>query len=291
MYLFNVLVIFVALLPKTHLHKLTAEISENFQSNCEDLIFHQLKNQHFYKAVLCGVNPPSDDPTKMIFVKTQLYHLMVVSGSHWVLLEQILTWALSRFSKVLPTDLLLGAAFLFFALATGFQPPIVRAFFAFLIAKFILNKDARLDGFLVNWLATLACLAVFPHWLNSFSLYLSACASLAVSAWPNSKGFKQKMLALMMTQILLLLTVLPWSWIGLLSNLLIAPILNILLIPLAVLVCIWHSFEIAFVIIFELLDQWSLFFQPSPDLNFSGSPPWLILLLCVLCRRYTLKFS
>ena len=135
-----------------------------------------------YKALVCGKRLPYGE-LKQIFVKGGLIHLTVVSGAHLLFLENL------YLKLPLPKPIKNGGLCFFlilYALASQFQPPVVRALFSF----FLLQFSQRLKLF---WSATgrtllsaLFCLIYNKDWIDSGSLQLSVLASLVYSVPKSS---------------------------------------------------------------------------------------------------------
>jgi len=173
-----------------------------------------------YGGLFCGSND-IDGETKNLFLRTGLYHLLVVSGAHLILLERLLDRLLRERQR------LKLAVFFLFALTCQLNPPILRALFGQgfrLLSKrqsLFLNDETRL------LLAGLWCLILFPQWLGSLSLLLSWAASLALN-YRIAEWKKHFVIALYL---------LPWvhalSFAMILNNLVFGLVFETILFPLS----------------------------------------------------------
>lgn len=147
--------------------------------------FQQLPNssQHLelLEAFLCGKNL-SSAAIKEIFINTSLMHLIVVSGSHLILLMITLEYL---FGKIISKTTLLILLFSY-ALLTGLQPPVLRSFFTILLGEVSLKRKLHWTREQNVFFASLCCLALFPNWIFSYSLILSLLAGLPLAAIERS---------------------------------------------------------------------------------------------------------
>ncbi len=184
-------------------------------------------------ALLCGKNLP-DQKHQSIYALSGLIHLFVVSGSHFLFIEQI-----ASFCKIpLFIRLLIHLCFLF---CSGFQPPAARFFIHFIL--FTVTPGPTLDQTLRRdqrtFLSGLITLCLFPQWIHSFSLLLSWAASLAISCCQEFGGTIQR---LILTQLAIFCMLFPLLCqiqtphpLSILMNLILGPVLGIALLPLAIL--------------------------------------------------------
>lgn len=181
-----------------------------------------------YQAIVCAQNLPSTD-FKDALVTTGLIHLIVVSGSHLILLKEGLQKLLGNCKRALL--IILVILFLYCGVCK-LEPPVVRAFMALLLS--LLNKKFKLfwSPGRVTHLAGLSSLALFPEWLFSKSLLLSWLASLSLIHSKN--GLTQSALCyLLLMPILIEFSPLsPWT---IAINFFFSSLIGLLLFPLAAL--------------------------------------------------------
>lgn len=134
------------------------------------------------RALLCGAELHEPE-LHLLLVEVGLYHLVVVSGAHLTFLER-------SFRRLLPVraHALLPLFLGFYALVSGWQPPVVRAWIQCGLGTSARSSPADV---LKSWIW---CLALHPQWIHSLSLHLSvvACLILTVS-WrssPLTLGFR-----------------------------------------------------------------------------------------------------
>lgn len=122
-------------------------------------------------SLLCGENLRNAE-WKHALTRTSLIHLFVVSGSHLVLLEQILLFLrLPLFARFF--------LWFLFTLLCGWQAPLVRALVS--AAMWRLPIAAFWPRDISVLLSGLMTLILFPEWSESRSLLMSWTAAIALS--------------------------------------------------------------------------------------------------------------
>lgn len=192
------------------------------------------------QALLCG-EKITDTQLKDHLSKTSLIHIFIVSGSHLILLD--------RFLSILKIPLFLRFLSLgFYSLAVGWQAPAVRALGALFLRWGLQRWRIAFPADLVVLACGMLTLAIFPTWWQSLSFQMSWCAALALSA-PSVVGLSSRSWkAALLSHFLILLIMAPllWGWaslhpVGVLSNLLLAPVVALVLLPLSF-VAVFHEF-------------------------------------------------
>lgn len=210
------------------LHERVAEFLLSGQELCGRTLPESIY-LHLNRALICGANlPPGED--KRLFLDTGLMHLMVVSGSHLVFLEQLL--------RFLPARVLLPVLGVYCFL-TGFQPPVMRSFVRRGLAP---HASARgMTGIQTELLTAVAVLAFFPEWIFSRSFLMSWVCGLALILPPLfPKG------AVFDASVKIYLLLLPFSLaspLTVLWNALFAPAVGLILFPVNLVAAIlpWAS--------------------------------------------------
>lgn len=215
------------LMLQTGLHTKLADFAMPFHQACvANSPSSQFEN--FYQAIVCG---RSLEPSSFTFDLrvSGLLHLIVVSGSHFLVLLSVMKLVFSGRLSVIAQFL----ALLLLTLVTQFQAPGVRALFHIGLQN--LNKKWKL-----NWLPSQTCLLTgllsltfCPDWWSSPSLRLSWAASLALSVNPQDILRTQLRIYLFLFPLLL-----PFSFshpISVPINLLLSVPLGFLLFPLSLL--------------------------------------------------------
>lgn len=121
------------------------------------------------------------------FRQSGTFHLLIISGSHFVLVAGLLIWILRRFSiHRWPTALAVLAAAWGYALLVGLDPPVWRAVVAVSIWQLVHLLYRRPDG--VNILGACACVLLVTQPSNlfaaSFQLTFGAVFALVAVAAP-----------------------------------------------------------------------------------------------------------
>lgn len=218
--------------------KNTTALAEIFHQKCVQALPTESVNQNTLSALLCGENI-TDIALKENLVKTSLIHIFIVSGSHLILLDELL--GILQFPVFL-RFLFLGS----YSLAVGWQAPAVRALIALAARILFRHWRWKFPADLTVLAAGLTTLALFPEWWSSLSLVMSWCAALAL-CWASVLKIKNKFFALLISQIAIFIFMsLPlWGFgalhpLSLLYNLVLAPVVAYLLLPLAFFAVIIH---------------------------------------------------
>lgn len=266
------------------------EHSKNFcQSQIPDSPYHEL-----YGAIVCGM--AIHNPTyKQIFINSGLIHILVVSGSHLLFLEQI------PFLKKIDLKWKLGFILFPFTCLTGFQAPVARAFIIRTLSLTKFKNQVHLSAIQTQALGTVICFLVMPEWIHSLSFSLSWICGLILAS-PKISATSSEF----ENSIKIFLGLIPFaSYMGLVSpisiitNWLIAPIIGTILFPLSILSTWIHQLtpyiDMVWTLLLKLLIPFS---AVSPEfVQFGAShlqftyPLFLHgLLLCleVKCKRNTL---
>lgn len=154
--------------------ELFAKISSYSQRFCTEMAFKSEISPHFRSSLVCGTNLPHSEEY-ILLQRTQLLHWIVVSGGHLIFWLQILD-ILSR--KHLP-HFFRWSFCLLYVFITGFQAPCVRSFFQLYLGQhnWFIRNSSPIKIFSA---AILLSLCVSPHWIHSYSFYMSGLASLAL---------------------------------------------------------------------------------------------------------------
>lgn len=132
--------------------------------------------RHLYEAIVCGAAPPPS-PERFWFQATGLYHLLVVSGSHLILLGQ---WVSTLATGPRRTPFVLGTLALY-CMTCLLAPPVVRAFAQILLIRLSISLRLNMSPPQICLATGTLCLAGFPGWSDSLSFWLSWLASLLCS--------------------------------------------------------------------------------------------------------------
>jgi ComEC/Rec2-related protein len=184
-----------------------------------------------YRALSCGINPNQNN-NYFILKTLSLWHLLVVSGSHLVVLDFILNFTFKNFTSEKNRFYLKLFVFIGFAFMTGLQAPLLRAIFQVLIAK--INQFLKLNlssSEIVLWSGVL-CLIFFPYLCSSLSLQLSWMASLILSHFSNKNLLSLHTLIYIFILPVIATLQIPHP-VSIFYNLIFGPLLSIVLFPMS----------------------------------------------------------
>lgn len=223
-------IFFLSALLQIHLNDLKA-FSHQLQKTCaEKLDANSPVARDLNRALACGIDLPSRSAWKQLLTRTGLYHLVVVSGSHLVLLEVAL--------RGLP-GALFGSMSVLLLLMTGLQAPLARG----LCARYApISARGPFRVALVHFLT----LGAFPDWSGSLSLALSTAASfgLAVRTPPGKWRYLAQLILPWLFTFPLVAGFSPPHPTQLWCNILGAGFITFALTPLAYLQLLWPALNL-----------------------------------------------
>lgn len=267
----------LSLKPFPSLLKNTTDLSGTYQQKCLRAL-PAIENSHGAMAsLLCG-EKVTDEDLKLQLSKTSLIHIFVVSGSHLLLIDEFLS--------ILRIPFFVRWLFLAaYSVLVGWQAPAVRALGALSTRRIFHSYRLYFPADLAVLLAGFMCLVLFPDWWTSLSFQMSWCASLGL-ALPrvlgrSSLGPWQRALR---AQAFIYLVMLPtlWGWgslhpLGILINLLVAPLVSLALLPLALATVILPFSLPIFATSFHLFER-LLVYLAEPVLLPAGGSPGVVFL-------------
>lgn len=145
-------------------------------------------------AFICGADLDSKSELHELWTRSQLYHLLVISGAHLAFLRLLID---QFFPK--PLWFIKPITSVFFAFVCKFQPPIARALVSDLL------RPVRYPKFWKQLLVTLTCLLIIPSWFTSKSFQLSTQGTLVFLKFKN----KPKVTSLFMTWLFMVPLLIP----------------------------------------------------------------------------------
>lgn len=253
--------------------KNASALAQSFQQKCTNLVPSQTENPHVMSSLVCG-EKLTDESLKQNLVKTSLIHIFVISGSHLILLDELLS--------ILKIPVLLRFLFLgFYSLVVGWQPPAVRALVALGVRLGFKKMRWHFPPDLLTLIAGLLTLTLFSEWWTSNSLLMSWCAALAL-CWVPLLRIKNKWTALFISQgaIYLFMIVPLWGLgsvhpLSLLYNIFLGPVVAFVLLPLSVLAMVFPATSLVFDFVFGVFAKFlgvmaepiSLHSNPAPSLG------------------------
>lgn len=188
-----------------------------------------IREQGAWQSLVCG-KKITDAKLKEDLRRSSLLHLFVVSGSHLIWIERVLS--------VLHLPLI--ARFIIWTIFTAMcaaDPPVIRAGLGLAAAALARPLLPRWRGDQRVLAAGLLSLALYPPWFESLSLALSWAAGLAM-ALPAGRGWRGELLRAAGAWLFLypLLSHLePAHPLGILVNVLVAPLVGLVFLPVAAL--------------------------------------------------------
>lgn len=255
--------------------KKTSETASIFQQKCVQILKTESVNAATLSSLLCGKNI-TDTELKKNLIKTSLIHIFVVSGSHLILLDECLS--------ILRIPLYLRFLFLsFYSLVVGWQPPAVRALLALGVRVGFKKMRWNFPPDLLVMIAGLFTLALLPEWWNSLSLVMSWCAALAL-CWAPVLRVRDRLSALLIAQLAVFLFMSAPLWglgalhpLSLLYNLLLAPVVSLVLLPLGFLAVLIKPLMPVFDAVMALFEGILKVAVEPVVLGKSGTPSLVIL--------------
>jgi hypothetical protein len=233
-----------------HLHQVLAPFAQILHSKC---IAYAPEGYAYelVKALVCG-EPIQSDAFKSFFFKSSLYHLIVVSKTHFIFISGVLISILQKV-KSRPSIYLITIFAISYSLMCNLQAPLVRSLITIALLELNIGMKLNLNHIKILMASALICLAINPLWLDSLSLLHSASCGLAfiVLQKMDRSHFQNHLFAYLLTLPFL------FGWgsihpIGLIINILITPILIMTWLPLAYLVFLIHP-------LMPLFDSYILF--------------------------------
>lgn len=190
---------------------------------------------HDLAALVCGRALP-ESPTKENLTRTSMIHIFVVSGSHLILIEQVVS-LLIFFLPVAVQQSTHGLVLFAFTLITGASAPTVRAFISWGFRIFVSRRRLNWSAIEQVTLLSFLLLTIYPIWFSSFSFILSSLAALgmAQNKWA-APGPKAIVLYVLLFPPLYFISA-PHP-LSILCNLLLVPVVGLVLFPLALLTCV-----------------------------------------------------
>lgn len=190
------------------------------------------ENSEVTSALICG-EPLSNLEVKSIFIRSSLYHLIVVSASHLTWISLFFSFIFFKSQRKL-LKLFIFSIFIVYSFMCLLQAPLIRALFGFLFRNLSRSFKWGFNEYHILLFSILSSLVFHPGWVQSESLILSSLCSLSLIA-ANSFRFSNGL-----ENISAYILTLPafWGWgsvhpLGIIYNLFLSPFIGIFWIPLA----------------------------------------------------------
>ncbi|UXR63146.1 ComEC/Rec2 family competence protein [Bdellovibrio bacteriovorus] len=217
----------------------TSQLAQKFQQKCVQILPRNSQEQQSLSSLLCG-EKITDPELQKNLQRTSLIHIFVISGSHLILLDELLS--------ILRIPLFVRFTVLgLYSLAVGWQAPAVRALLGLFTRGLLQTARCSFPADLTVLITGLLTLTLFPDWWNSLSLVMSWCAALALG-WPSLLRIRAPLARIFLAQISIFLFMCAPLWglgslhpLSLVYNLLLAPVVSYILLPLAFLTAVVPS--------------------------------------------------
>ena len=235
-------------------HSLLQNVILFFHQSCLNRLPEQSIALPELQALVCGKNF-SNPQAAELYISTGLIHLFVVSGAHLILLEKILQKSFLKIKKISYFFILI--ILFIYCLACELNPPIARSFISLVISSYLIRRHVRWPMSFRLLIVGLITLVLNPAWANSVSLQLSWIAGLVAAInstyfTKHTAFFRQSLFFLLLWPMLIYLSV-P-SNLTILTNLILAPLLEFVLFPLSLLTWFFPKIHFVFDLFIEYLN-------------------------------------
>ncbi len=272
------------------MHLLTAHLSYKAQKSCE-LFLSQHSFSEIKQSLICGISFVME-PHFNLFMNLNLYHVLVVSAGNlmlWSSLIKILTDFIP--AKLSRLKFILSSVVLFLlSLMVGFCPPIAKAFITqVLIAS---GRWHRRSPVILSAWGFCSVLMLFPDWVNSRSFNLSCWCSLILVVCQLILNQNKKWVFLveaLLIQWFLSLLFFEFNLKSVFANLIYAPVISFVLIPLSYfsLLSLWIDACFGFFYKSLILNLEGLnAIAPDYVINRPSFTQWVIFIFALSSLRY-----
>lgn len=214
-------------------------------------------------ALVCGHQIESIE-LQSLFASSGLIHLLVVSGSHLLVISK----AFDRLQIKKSIKIILLFAFV---LICEINAPITRSFIALLVADFVHSKKWTWSPSFKQWVTSLICLTINPLWITSLSFQMSWMASLCLEIADCHHVDKKIHQFLLQTFLIYFAFFFIFGFLGFPSlwspffGLALTPVLELVLFPLAFIGCLVPQSSVLFESVFSLMISTVEFFNPEKN--------------------------
>lgn len=245
------------------LRALIQPMSQTLHGLCLDQTQGFSEHAEAAAALVCGHQIESLD-LQSVFASSGLIHLLVVSGSHLLVMSKGLDFLRTQKSVKLLILFL-------FVLVCEMNAPITRSLIAILIAELVKSKKWSWSPSFKQWITSFLCLTINPLWIFSLSFQMSWMASLSLeiaSIYHMDKKILQNFLR---TFLIYFSFIFIFGFLGFpslwapLFGLAFSPLLELILFPLAFLGCLIQPLSIVFDALFSFVIDAIGFFNPEKN--------------------------
>lgn len=157
-----------------NLNDYLARPAKYLNSSCNQLILTNSQYKGLFQSFICGKKLDKNLP-KETLIKAGIYHLIVVSGGHFLFLESI--FKILKFPFYIRIFLLV-----IYYLTTHLQAPGLRALVHLLLYQWKDRGDLKISALTLLFYSGLVCLILNTNYWTSLSFWLSFNVSLAITA-------------------------------------------------------------------------------------------------------------
>ena len=181
--------ILIALSLPFDLRNLLQSTSTKLHQLCLNSLAHLAPSTEAHataQALVCGHEIENLD-VRSLFASTGLIHLLVVSGSHLIIIKNILEFFLSKIQLITPrisnksTTFIVFTLLFLYVLMCLMNPPVTRSYIGLLVAIAAEKWKFRWPPTTQQFFTSAVSIFINPYWLVSLSFQMSWLASLALN--------------------------------------------------------------------------------------------------------------
>lgn len=166
--------LFLSHFSKFNMNDYLAQPAKYLNSSCNQVILTNSQFNGLFQSFLCGKKLDRSLP-KETLVKAGIYHLIVVSGGHFLFLESL--FKILKFPFHIRTFILI-----LYYLTTGLQAPGLRALVHLLTSQLKDHLGIKISPLTLLLYSGIVCLILNSNYWQSLSFWLSLNVSLAMTA-------------------------------------------------------------------------------------------------------------
>lgn len=253
-------------------------LSNEAHQFCLDLLPTNPQTGPALQALVCGHNFESLE-TSQLYLSSGLIHLFVVSGSHLILAEKVLSSLFRIWPMKYSSTMIICCLFLF-CIVCQMNPPVVRSFLGICLGLYLSREHKHWPRDYIILIAGLLCLSLKPEWTTSLGLQMSWLAALAIHINERILSRRPKLLHQLTFYALFIFS---FSCLGfptftaLLTCFFFSPVLEFVLLPLAFLTIPFPALDVVFEKIILALNYVLAHMELSTSLILSDMQETLII--------------
>lgn len=248
--------------------QILSSIAEKTHNVCLSFLPSQINHKSELGALVCAQNF-SHLGESNLYITSGLIHLFVVSGSHLIVLE-------SLFRKAKLPDHIILTTLIVYGFACDLNAPVVRCLVAYVLNYLLQRKNIIWPAHFKLLIIGATTLSLNPIWITSLSLQMSWIAAFMVML---GKSFF-KSTSLLFKQGLIFFGLLPTfvffqvpSPIIILINLILTPVLEFILFPIALLTFVFHFLSPVFDWLIEIFKLSLTLLELDFNFQMATAPP------------------